>query len=367
MLSGGGKISVAMIASNLEINGISSVIMNYCSRIDLEQFRIVLLVGKGVAPAHRSLCDRLGIKVVELPRRKKDPARYYMALNRALGENHFDIVHVHGSQASIALELMLAMLRGVKVRIAHSHSTSCDIMILHRMMKPVLRAVCTHGFACSETAGRWLFGDQPYVVIPNGICADQFRFNESWRRKIREKLGIENAYVLGHVGGLCDTKNHAYLLDVFRAVAARRDDAVLLMVGTGPMREEIEARVERHPYRDRIIMYGETPEPEKMYMAMDAFVFPSKYEGLPMTLLEAQTSGLPCVISDAVTDEAVLSGNVKKLSIGVDAEVWAEEIVGLAQGDRGAFFDAQRAAIAKYDISRNVRLLEELYREYAKR
>lgn len=360
------KISVAMIAGNLEINGISSVIMNYCTHMDLNAFDVTILAGATIAESHRNLCRKTGIKVIELPNRKSSTLTYIKELDKELGKNHFDIIHMHGNQASMALELFLGWKHHIKIRIAHSHNTTCQNIKLHKLMKPFFNLLCTHRFACGELAGKWLFDNKPFFIIPNGFETEKFIFNEHYREDIRKELSIEGKFVIGHIGRINDQKNQTFLLDIFTEVAKHNENAILLMVGIGPKLEEIKKIVNKHQYRDRIILYGETTTPEKIYAAMDLFVFPSKYEGLPVTLLEAQINGLPCIISDVITKEAILSKQVKMLSLNDTIETWALNINSVKTVERVKFYVQEQENISKYNIMNTVKMLESKYKKYMK-
>lgn len=362
----GRKIHIAMIATNLELNGISSVIMNYCCNIDLRHFNIVLFVGHNVALVHKEKCKKLGIEICELAHRKKETVKYYRELYQGLGRQHFDIAHVHGSNSAIAIELFIAALCGVKVRIAHSHNTTCMNMKVHIMLKPFFNRIYTKGFACGYRAGEWLFGNKKFVVIPNGFDVSKFRYDLKERKRMRNELGIENKFVIGHIGRFNEQKNQSYILEIFKYVAEWIDNAVLLLVGTGVLFEKIAEKVKMHPYRDRVIMYGETNIIEEMYMAMDVFVFPSKFEGFPITLLEAQISGLPCVISDLITEEAILNDNVYRLSIYEKPCIWAEFINKLSVEGRELVYEKILNIITKYEIKNTVKILENEYYEMIK-
>jgi glycosyltransferase involved in cell wall biosynthesis len=355
------KISVAMIANNLEVNGISSVIINYCSHFNLGKFEITLLVGAAVGEIHRKKCEELGIEVVELPHRKSNTFAFYRALNRELKKKCYDIAHVHGSHAAIAVELFLAWINGIKVRIAHSHNTTCTNKKVHKLMLPLFNCLYTHGFACGKEAGRWLFGKKRFNVVPNGFYTEKFSFNSSVRNEVRWELGVADNYVLGHIGRFNDQKNHRFLLKVFEYVAKKQEDAVLLLIGTGPDFDATKGIIAQHPYKERIIVYGESPTPERMYMAMDVFVFPSKFEGLPVTLLEAQIGGLPCVISDVITQEAILGDRVKSLSLNKNADQWSDEITSIKPQDRERFYSDFGVQIANYGIKDCARKLEQKY------
>lgn len=363
------KISIAMLASKLEINGISTVIWNYCTHMDLLRFDITVLAGRPINEYYINEFTKLGIRVIELPERKGNSINYLRELNKIMKNEKFDIVHVHGNQASIALELLVAYMNGIKVRIAHSHNTTCKSMRVHKLLKPLFNLIYTDGFACGEAAGKWLFGNGDFTVIPNGFDTNKFEFNSSYRSEIRTKLGIENRYVIGHIGRINEQKNQTYLLKIFEKVAADNENAVLLMVGTGPMQPEIEKLVDDHPYKDRIIMFGETNSPEKLYSAMDVFVFPSLYEGLPVTLLEAQINGLRCVASAAVTREVMLYDNsIHFIKLSDDVSYWADAIKNqLPDLDRDAIYKEHEDSIIRYNIADNVNLVNNIYVDLIRR
>lgn len=199
--------------------------------------------------------------------------------------------------------------------------------------------------------------------MPNGFHTGDFAFSEKERAVVRTKLGVENQLLIGHIGRINEQKNQEYLLDIFKEVAAIRDDAILLIVGTGPDEEKIKSRVKEHPYRNRIILYGETDNPTALYSAMDIFVFPSRYEGLPVVLLEAQISGVPCVVSDKITREVDLGDLIWK-SIDDAPKQWANEILSVeyrSEEERTAYRKKHLGEIQQYDITQSVKQLDEIY------
>lgn len=355
------KINIAMIANNLETNGISSVIMNYCTHLNLNRFNITIFVGRDVSKIYKEKCEMFGIKVIELPHRKQETLKYYWMLNKNLRRSRYDIAHIHGSNASIAIELFIAQINGIKIKIAHSHNTTCTNIKAHKLMLPIFNHLYTQGFACGEEAGRWLFGNKDFYVVKNGFDVGKFQFKQDIRDRVRKELNVEDKYVIGHIGRFNYQKNHKFLLDVFECIAKRRADAVLLLIGTGPDFEEVKNIINQHPFKHNIILYGETANPETMYMAMDAFAFPSRFEGLPVTLLEAQISGLFCVISDVITKEVILGNRVKTLSIYEKPEKWADELAINKSQDRRQFYDVVKTQIEKYNIENCALELEKKY------
>ena len=363
MLMNNRKIKVAMVTNHFGITGIGTVIMNYCKALDKEKYDLTILAGQPISEKYEKECLENDIHLVALPSRHGNPKGHYIALWKALRAGHYDIVHDHGSSSMMAIELTIAKLAGVKNRIAHSHNSNCPNMKVHKLLNPYFRTVYTKALACGQLAGNWLFGENNFEVLPNGFHTGDFAFSEKERAVVRTKLGVENQLLIGHIGRINEQKNQEYLLDIFKEVAAIRDDAILLIVGTGPDEEKIKSRVKEHPYRNRIILYGETDNPTALYSAMDIFVFPSRYEGLPVVLLEAQISGLPCVVSDKVTREVDL-GDINWQSIDDDPKQWAKAVVeNRRQSNQERLFYKEKhlSQIRKYNIACSVKQLDKIY------
>lgn len=357
------KIRLVMVVANFSINGISTVIMNYCRKLDSKRFDITIMAGSPIDIAYKKECDLIGIHLIVLPSKKKKAKKYYKHLWESLAQG-YDIVHVHGSSAVIAIELLIAFFRGIKIRIAHCHSTTCTHIYLHNLLKPVLNCLYTEGFACSSLAGKWLFGEKKIYIIPNSFDTKKYRFDETSRKEIREKLHIDNQMLIGHIGRFNDSKNQTFVLKIFEQIAEINSEANLILVGTGPDFDMINQLVQKSTHFNRIIIYGETLETQKMYAAMDVFVFPSKHEGMPVALLEAQISGLPCVVSDKVTCE-VDFGDICWKSIEERPEIWARAVLRELKKpiSRCDYFNSHKNWIQEYDIEKSTKHLEEIYLE----
>ena len=357
------KIKVAMVTNHFEITGIGTVIMNYCKALDKNKYDLTILVGLPIAEKYEKECREKGIHLVALPSRHEEAKKHYVALWQALKKGCYDIVHDHGNSSMMAIELTIAKMAGVKVRIAHSHNSTCPNIKVHRILNPYFRTVYTKALACGRLAGNWLFGENNFEILPNGFHTSGFVFSKENRDTIRNELGIKNQLVMGHIGRINEQKNQEYLLDIFKNVAAVRDDVVLLIVGTGPGEKKIKTLVQEHPYKNRIILYGETDNPTAFYSAMDVFVFPSRFEGLPVVLLEAQISGLPCIVSDKVTKEVDL-GDINWQSIDTTPEKWANAVLNIKQRsehERSEYRKSHLLQIEKYDIDQSVKQLDNIY------
>ena len=357
------KIKVAMVTNHFDITGIGTVMMNYCKALNKNKYDLTILTGLPIAEKYEKECQENGIHLVALPARHSEPQKHYIALWRALKKGHYDIIHDHGNSSIMAIELTIAKISGVKNRIAHSHNSICPNMKVHKILNPYFRTIYTKALACGKLAGNWLFGENNFEILPNGFHTEDFAFSKENRDAIRTELGIGNQLVIGHIGRINAQKNQEYLLDVFEEVASRRNDAILLIVGTGPDEEKIRTRVQEHPYKNRIILYGETDNPTAFYSAMDVFAFPSRYEGLPVVLMEAQISGLPCIVSDKVTPEVDL-GDISWQSIDANPEKWANVVLAFGQRskqERIAYKENHQSQIGEYDIAQSVKQLDRIY------
>ena len=252
-------------------------------------------------------------------------------------KKHSEISVVHGHMTSTAgIYLPLAKKYGVRLTIAHTRSAGVPQGIKGIMTK-CLRTdlykkadVC---LACSQIAGINTFGQNAFnkgiiTVIPNAIDTKRFAFDESVRAKVREELGIkESTFVVGHVGRFHHSKNHEFLIEIFAEISKQISDSKLVLVGDGELREQIVKWIDEFGIAEDAILTGTRKNVEDYYQAFDYFVFPSRYEGLPGTVVEAQASGLRCLISDSVTDEVIITELAKAKALSDSPEEWAKTVV----------------------------------------
>lgn len=355
------KIKIAYIAKEMPINGISTVILNYCRNLDKDKFDITIFSGEPIDKYYIEECKKINVNIEKMPpKRGGNPLKYYNYLFKKITGKNFDIVHVHGNSATITIEMIMAFFRGIKIRIAHCHNTTCDKLRIHKVLKPIFKRIYTYGFACSEDAGKWLFGERDFKILPNGFDTQKFIFNLESRNRIRKELKLENKYIIGHVGMFNKQKNHEFLLEIFKDIAKENSDAYLLLVGNGPDYQIINEIIANHEFKERIICYGECSNVYDVYSAMDIFVLPSKHEGLGIVLLEAQINGLKCVASSVVPRESKISDNIKFLSLE-DKNAWSKEILKKDEYDRNKNYAKNSEKIQYYDIRKNVEELANIY------
>lgn len=369
-MSQGEPIRVAQVVGKMLGGGVEAVVMNYYRHIDRNKVQFDFLVDADSTLVPRDEIESLGGRVFEIPP-YQHVVEYQRELQRLFKQEGWRIVHSHINALSV-FPLRAAKKAGVPVRIAHSHSTSGKGEHAKNALKAVLKTQAnrypTHRFACSKFAGEWLFGKSAdFEVVYNAIDLDLFRFNAEARAQARADLGlVGDQFAIGHVGRFTAQKNHAFLVDVFTEVAKRRDDAVLLLVGSGEAGASVKALVDERGLTDRVKFLGQRSDVNRLYQAFDAFVLPSLYEGLGLVGVEAQVSGLPCLLSDAITREVDVTGECKFLPI-VSPAVWADEICGLKRASENFRCAIDESCLSEYDIKKQGAWLTKKYLSFSAR
>lgn len=246
------------------------------------------------------------------------------------------IVYFNTSALIYPVPYMLAKLYGYKI-VLHSHLSDTQGVrkLIHQINRFWISRFCALKLACSTPAASWMFGEKSIedcTIVPNAIRINRFLFDERIRDELRKELGIENSYVIGNVGRLTQAKNQSFLLNIMRAADEKGLDVKLLLVGDGEDEEKLKAQAESLGIMSKVIFYGRTSKPEDLMSCMDCIVMPSLVEGFPITLVEAQASGLPCLVADTITQEVNVTGKVEFLSLNDSPEEWLDHISKL--GDR---------------------------------
>lgn len=349
--------------SRFELDGITNVILNYYREMDKAGMQIDFVAPNEVNPELKQEIAQNGGTVYRLTGRLKKPVAYMNELTRLIKTNKYEIVHAHGNSATLYLEMHAAQKGGAPVRIPHSHSTSCRHKLADKLLRPLFYRSYTHAFACGEAAGRWLYGSRPFRVINNGIDIDRYAYKPDVRKEYRDKLGLQDKKVIGHVGRFNNEKNHEFLIDIFAKLYGRDTSYRLMLVGDGRLRADIEAKVRSLGLAEAVMFMGETNEVPQLLQAMDVFVLPSRYEGFSLALIEAQAACLPCIVSDTVTKNIAITDLVTFVSLNDQPEKWADIIMRVSPGDR---YEKRNENISKiinsgFSIKNLAQGLKELY------
>ena len=314
-----------VITVELGKNGIASCVLNYARKLKKKGLSISIAAPEKVSDTIRQEIEADGVRLVELPFRKNNLKAYVAVLYKELKREHYDIVHVHGNSCTMAIELLIAELAGCRVRIAHSHNTTCIHKRANMILRPLFELTCNGRVACGDDAGKWLFQKKPFTIVKNGIRLDQYRYKESVRQHMRQQLDVRDEDVLlGHVGLFNEQKNHSFLIDVFAELYKKDTNYKLLCIGDGPERHRVEEKVEKLDLQKVVIFTGNVDRVSDYLQAMDCFLMPSLYEGVPFAAIEAQAAGLPVIVSDQVSDEVNISGHVKFCKL--DRTAWCDAV-----------------------------------------
>lgn len=356
------RIRLAVLVHGLTLNGISKVVMNYADRLSVDKFEIKILNNGPYEIPVLEYFHRLNIDVVNLPSKERHPVRQLVTLICELRRFNPDIVHVNGSSALMASELFAAWIMHAKVRIAHCHSNRGMHKALNFVMRPAARALSNAKLACSASAGESIFRMGSFDILPNAFEVADFGFSERSRREIREQYDIPlDAVVFGHVGRVNTIKNQQFAIDVFDEMCKISGNLYAVFIGDGPGMVPLRERVKMSPNKERIVLAGSEFDSAPFYSAFDVLLFPSLYEGLGMTVLEAQASGLPCVISSSIPGEVDLGGRIMRIDLAVPAKRWAEKSLDFIGGLNDETYRASAPGVERFDIRRCAQSLEEFY------
>lgn len=364
------KIKILVINTvGLTRNGITTVIYDYYSKFDKENFDIhVLAVKENDENIVNQFIDS-GMKAVFTPSRKKNVIKYTFALLKLLLREKYDILHVHGNSATMAIELFIAKLCRCKIRIAHSHNSVCDARKADKLLRQLFYKTYTDAFACGENAGKWLFNGKEFRIIKNGRDINKYIYNESIRRKIRAQLELdEDTVAVGHIGNFNEQKNHEYLINIFKAILKMNSNCKLYLAGYGHLENNIKEQVSKLKIEDKVVFLGLIDNVNELLQAMDVMVLPSLYEGLPLVAIEWQMAALPCVLSDVITKECVFTDLVKFRSLNDSFDKWAESVLELTKNDRKKMSHniAELSLDSGYDINSNVKKLMDYFNKRVK-
>jgi len=299
---------------------------------------------------------RIGAEVLVVPDRLNRPLSYMRDAQRILMKRRYDAVHVHGSSHTMVLELLAARRAGITARIAHSHNSSGASPLMHTALMPVFDRLYTQGFACSDEAGKWMFGNRGYELAPNAVDLDAYAFDPDARLRVRRSLELDDAFVIGMVGSRVPAKNHDFMLRVFAEARKRRPALRLLLIGAGT--EALGG--------EGVLGLGSRSDMAGSYAAMDALALPSLHEGFPTVVPEGASCGLTVLLSDRITRACALTGRITRLPL--DQDVWVEALTDLAPVDRRAAGDEARKALAAggYDLDRAAAQMAEYYRKISR-
>ena len=362
-------IRILQVFGRLDRGGAEGVIMNLYRKFDRTKIQFDFVVHTDKKCAYDDEIVKLGGRIYRVPQFKGiNIFSYFKAWNKFFKKHkEYKIIHSHVSSTAI-IYLLLAKSKGLTT-IIHSHSTSSGKgfqALVKDILQVPLRFICDYYIACSHDAGNWLFGkrvtkSEKFYLLKNAIDMNEFNFNEDSRSKIRNELNIsENKKVIIHVGNFCYPKNHEFLIDIFSSLLKENDSYILLLVGDGELRQPIEEKVTNILIQDKVKFLGVREDVSRLLSASDLFLFPSHFEGLPLSLIEAQASSLPCLISNAIPNEVIVTDLIQTLSLSDSAKIWSDKVKDIVskECDRKPRMSNE---LNEYDITKTSKWLFEFY------
>lgn len=360
------EIRIAQIMGNMNSGGVEAVIMNYYRNIDKSKIQFDFFVNEGSSLPQKSEIEALGGRIYYLPG-YKNILKYIKTLSKLLKEGNYQIIHSNINTLSL-FPLSVAYLKKIPIRICHNHSTAgkgeLKRNILKYILRPFNRIFANYYFACGEYAGRWMFGNKNFdqgkvKVINNAIDLDKFIYNENIRKKLRKEMNMESNFVIGHVGRFNAQKNHKKLLNIIDTLKCINNKALLLLIGEGPLENELKEQVAILGLEEQVRFLGKRDDVNDLMQAMDVFVLPSLYEGLPVVGVEAQASGLGCVFSNRMTKLVKVTNNVEFLDLNDSSNKWSDTIFKVSQEKRKN--TKKELEKANFNIKSESKKLEEFY------
>lgn len=373
------KIKVLQKTASMNAGGIEKFLINVEEKINKDEFQFDYFLNTTDEQFYSEKIRKLGGRIFA-PKWKDN--KIINILNRCikfykfLKVNKYDIVHINEPLLASSVYAFLAKFAGVKNIIVHSHNDhsvekfNFIQILLNELARYIIMHKADYYFACSYLAAKWLFGknilrNEKYYKIANGIDSEKYTFNAEIRSKMRKSMNIENNFAIGHVGRFFEQKNHKFLLEIFKEFLKYEPQAILLLVGDGPLRKEIEEEIIKLKLNKKVRFLGIRKDVPELLMAMDIFVFPSLYEGLGIALIEAQASGLPVFCSKNVPIEAKITDEFYFVDLNLSAACWAKYIHEKNKSDTRKD-NINEIINAGFDINNSIKWIEKFYEKINK-
>lgn len=356
------EIRVLQVVTHMNRGGLETMLMNYYRHINRGKVQFDFLTHRKYDGDYGDEIKKMGGKIYHIPVLNPFSILYKKALNDFFNKHQeYRVIHVHQDCMSSVI-LKVAKQHGIPIRIAHSHCASQDKNIKYPIKiyyQKLIPKYATDLMACGKEAGKWMFGKEEYSILNNAIDASMYKYDSKKREEQRKKWRVmKGELLIGHVGRFSPQKNHTFLIDVFESLQ-KKIPAKLMLVGEGALEAEIKKKVKDLNISDKVIFTGLRTDVADLLQAMDVFVFPSNYEGLPVTIVEAQASGLPCLISDKVSIECKKTDLVKPIRLDEKVEIWTESIIQMSQIERENMYEKIKEV--GFDIIANAEMLQKYY------
>ena len=359
------KCKVLMVVNGMAMGGIENFLMNIVRNIDYSKFYVEFLYCDTKDGYFDGELAELGIKYTKVTSRSTNLKKHLKELKAFFKANTFDAVHINYSNALCITVARAAKKAGIRNIIVHSHNSKSNSKVekIHNIIKHFLPVYANKFCACSQVAAEWMFSKKicnsgRVQIIKNAIDVEKFQFKHTYRDEIKKEFGIENKIVIGHIGRFIEQKNHKFLVDIFEKYHLKNNDSVLLLLGDGGLLTDTREYVKSKNLEGSVIFAGVRNDVPKFLSAMDCFVMPSIFEGLPVTLVEAQASGLKILSSDNITKEVDLTDLIDYFPLSNSPEEWAEQIL-LSSEDREKYCDL--IAQSGFGMQEELHIIGDIY------
>jgi glycosyltransferase involved in cell wall biosynthesis len=355
---------ILQVAAIMNRGGLETMLMNYYRSIDRSKIQFDFMVHRQQRGTYDDEIEKLGGYIYRMP--PINPFKHLKYLNAldSFFKSHpgYKIVHSHINAYSMYV-LRAARQHAVPCTIVHSHIAKATLSLKTPFLiytKSQVSKYCTYRFACGVAAGKWLYGnnEKRITILNNAVNTVDFIYNAETAKKVKRILNIAGRLVIGHIGRFERQKNHSFLIDVFSQIVQLRPNSILLLIGDGPLRTNIENKINKLKLTSKVILLGERNDIPEILQALDVMVFPSLYEGLPVTLIEAQAAGLPCIASDKISSEVKITDLVHFVSLKKPASYWAEHVINCNLEKKNTFNEIVSCG---YDVKENAKWLQEFY------
>lgn len=349
------------------VNGITNVVKNYYKFLDKEKVHMDFLFLNQPDEDFSRTVKENGNRIFVSHNRNRNPIKYSNQLMKIIKKNNYEIIHIHGNSNTLAIELSIAKKVGVPIRIAHSHNTFTKFPVLNRLLSMKFKNTVTHGVACGVEAGKWMFKNKHFEVLDNGIDSGIFKFSNTSRTELRKELSLApEDIVIGHIGHFTEQKNQKFFISFCKHLKMECTNFKFLLIGDGSLRADFEKELKVHDLYHNFIVLGNRDDIPKLMSAMDILIMPSLYEGLPLTLVEAQAADLPCLVSNNITKEVNITGEVQFFDLKADLNDLKIQMLSLLTSveKRSALINNKLINDSKYDIRVGVEKLQQLYSMY---
>lgn len=353
--------------------GMETLIMNLYRNINREQFQFDFAVHTDQKGDFDDEIYDKGGKIYHFPQFRKNPRAYRASWKKFFCEHagEYEVFHFHTNSLANVVALEEAQKAGIPIRIIHSHSTWANKgrlqwlnNALHRYHQSKLPKLATHLLACSTEAAQWLYGGMSVknlkvALLKNGVDCERFSYDESIRKRARQALGVtDNDILVGHIGKFIPVKNHIFLLDIISVMAKTNRNIRGILVGDGELKKQIVEKANTMGIGDKVQFLGVRSDIPELLMAMDIYIMPSLYEGLPVSVVEVQATGLTALLSDTISKEVKLKDNVYFASLNLPPRIWAENALDLCNKERE--IDNNPIKKAGFDIKLTSKKYEDL-------